>query len=351
MVKRQLATLISLIAVIVLVFISYPSVTIMHAADNPGACSKLAVATRSASAASTAPATAAAAAQPTTAAPAATVGSGSHNLALSGAFALYPLAQRWSDEYTKLHADVQFDIQAGGAGKGMTDVLAGAVDIAMLSRAVRKEETDKGAVAFPVAIDAVVFTINDNNPVIKQIQAKGLTCATLQKIFLGGGKLTWGQVVGTDDATPINVYTRADASGAADETALYLGGVGQADIQGLGMQGDPGVLDAVRKDSQGIGYNNIGFAYDPSTGSPSQGIAIVPLDQNGNGTLDPDETIYATQKDIMTAIAANKYPAPPARALYLVTKGAPQGAARDFIKWALSDGQAFVEESGYVKVS
>ena len=32
------------------------------------------------------------------------------------------------------HPDVQFDVQGGGAGKGMTDTIAGAVDIGMISR-------------------------------------------------------------------------------------------------------------------------------------------------------------------------------------------------------------------------
>src|SRR5512143_2229047 len=77
-------------------------------------------------------------------------------ITISGAFALYPMVQVWTDEYHKLHPDVQFDISAGGAGKGMTDVLAGAVDVAMVSREVRQEETDQGAVGFAVVKDAVV---------------------------------------------------------------------------------------------------------------------------------------------------------------------------------------------------
>ncbi len=37
-------------------------------------------------------------------------------------------------------------------------------------------------------------------------------------------------------------------------------------IKGIGVSGDPGVADAVRKDINGIGYNNTLFVYDPSTG-------------------------------------------------------------------------------------
>lgn len=329
---------------LILVF-SLPFGVMSQAQTTPGACTKLPAATAQVAVPQAATAASVQAAAPT-------AGSkGSGGIALSGAFALYPLAQKWGEEYNKLHGDVNFDIQAGGAGKGMTDVLAGAVDIALLSRDLRPEEKARGAVTFPAAIDAVVFTINALNPVAKQIQANGLACAALERIFLNGEKLTWGQLANTDDKSPINIYTRADSSGAAEQASKYLGGSTQDDLKGIGVQGDPGVLEAVRKDPLGIGYNNISFTYDPSTKNPVEGVLVVPLDQDGSGRIEPAEAIYATQKDITTAIAAGKYPSPPARPLYLVTKGTPQGAVRDFVKWTLTDGQQYVEEAGYVKIA
>ena len=58
---------------------------------------------------------------------------------ISGAWALYPLMVRWGEEFQKLHPDVKFDISAGGAGKGMADALANAVDIGMVSREIYPE--------------------------------------------------------------------------------------------------------------------------------------------------------------------------------------------------------------------
>jgi phosphate transport system substrate-binding protein len=66
-------------------------------------------------------------------------------ITISGAWALYPLVVRWGEEFQKLHPNVQFDISAGGAGKGMADALANAVDIGMVSREVYPEEVEKGA--------------------------------------------------------------------------------------------------------------------------------------------------------------------------------------------------------------
>ena len=68
-------------------------------------------------------------------------------ITLSGAFALYPLAIQWADEFHRLHPEVDIDISAGGAGKGITDVLADQVDIAMVSRELKPQEKEKGALA------------------------------------------------------------------------------------------------------------------------------------------------------------------------------------------------------------
>ena len=54
-------------------------------------------------------------------------------IAVSGAFALFPMMTVWAEQYSAVNPNVRFDVQGGGAGKGMTDVLAGAVDIAMVS--------------------------------------------------------------------------------------------------------------------------------------------------------------------------------------------------------------------------
>src|SRR5436190_977831 len=65
-------------------------------------------------------------------------------ISLSGAFALYPLAVQWAEEYHKIYPGVTFDVQAGGAGKGMADALSGMVDAGMVSRSLSPEEIKRG---------------------------------------------------------------------------------------------------------------------------------------------------------------------------------------------------------------
>ena len=269
-------------------------------------------------------------------------------ITVSGAFALYPMMLKWGDEYTKLHPKVIFDISAGGAGKGMTDALGGLVDIGMVSRKITTSEEEKGAYWVAVTKDAVVATVNKNNPVLTTLKTNGLTREAFEKIYINGSITTWGQATGTGATDKINAYTRADACGAGEAWALYLGNFKQEKLRGVGVNGDPGIAEAVRKDNLGIGYNNLNFAYDVITRKPVEGIEIIPIDINGNGKIDPEENFYGTLDELTNAIGSGKYPEPPAKDLNFVTKGKPTGIVQEFITWALTDGQKYIPESGYV---
>ena len=268
-------------------------------------------------------------------------------LTISGAWALYPLMVRWGEEFQKVHPDVRFDISAGGAGKGMADALAGAVDIGMVSRAIYPEEEQKGAFWVAVTKDAVFPAVSAQNPVWDDLRQQGISRETFVGIYMTGEITTWGQVVGRPEVTdPIHVFTRSDACGAGSTWAEYLGGA-QEDLLGVAVYGDPGLLEAVVKDPLGIGYNNLNYAFDMETGVPVAGALVPPIDINGNEQADAGE-LYETKDAAVIAVATGVYPSPPARDLNLVTRGAPTGLTKAFIAWILTDGQTYVSEAGYV---
>lgn len=276
---------------------------------------------------------------------------GSNQITISGAFALYPMAVKWAEEFKKTHPNVRIDITAGGAGKGMTDVLTGMVDIGMVSREIYADETKKGAMGYAVAKDAVVPVVSASNPALKEILAKGLKKEVATHIWITGDYKTWSQAFGSKGAVPMHVYTRSDACGAAEVWAKYFGKK-QEDLLGSGVYGDPGLALAVKKDALGIGYNNIGYAYDHNTKKQVSGIRVVPIDLNNNGKIDADENFYNSMEDIINAISKDKYPSPPARDLYFVTKGKPTNKiCAEFIQWILTEGQKYVRETGYIGLS
>lgn len=272
-------------------------------------------------------------------------------ISISGAFALYPLAVMWAEEFQKIHPQVRIDISAGGAGKGMTDALSQMVDLGMFSREVTEAEQAKGAWWIAVAKDAVVATYNPANPIAEQINEKGISREMFKRIYIEGSIKTWGDVYNTAEVTRINHYTRSDACGAAEMWGKYLDSH-QETLKGVGVFGDPGIADAVKNDNTGIGYNNVNYAYDLKSRKPYNGLAIIPIDFNNDGIISADERFYNTLDDIMEAIASGAYPSPPARDLYFVSKGKPTNiAVLAFLEWIITDGQKFVHNAGYVNLT
>lgn len=268
-------------------------------------------------------------------------------LSLSGAWALYPLVVKWGEAFKKLHPKVQFDISAGGAGKGMTDALSGSVDIGMVSREVDRTEKAKGAYAIFIAKDGVFPVVSAKNPGVKQILEHGISRKSFIGIFVEGRPLNWHQIAGAP-AAPVHAYTRSDACGAASAWAATLGKYKQDDLKGIGVYGDPGLLEAVRRDPIGLGYNNLSYVFNGD--QIAQGVEIVPIDTNHNGKVDPEERIDTRDK-AYKEIASGRYPG--ARREFLVTKGKPKGITQEFIEFALSDAGTKVLEDvgGYVPLS
>jgi len=225
------------------------------------------------------------------------------------------------------------------------------VDIGMVSREIYPEEVKKGAFGFAVTKDAVVAVMSTQNPSLNEILTIGLKPDAGNNIWITGKYKTWGQAFGIKSKAPIHVYTRSDACGAAEVWAKYFGKK-QEDLLGSGVFGDPGLALAAKKDPIGIGYNNIGYAYDFNTKKQLSGIRVVPIDLNKNGKIDPEENFYDSMNDLIDAIAKGKYPSPPARDLYFVTNGKPKNKlVIEFLKWVLADGQKYVNETGYINLS
>jgi phosphate transport system substrate-binding protein len=271
-----------------------------------------------------------------------------NTISISGAFALYPMVVKWAEEYNKVYPDIRINISGGGAGKGMADAMAGSVDLGMFSRAISDQEKEKGVWWIGLTTDAVVPTISDQNPYLRNLSERGVTREEFARIFVTGEITGWHQLVQTGTDATMAVYTRSDACGAAETWAKYMGS-SQENLKGIGIYGDPGLAEAVTKSELSIGFNNTIFAYDPKTNLKRPGIEVIPIDVNENGTIDPEEDFYDSFTGVLEAIADGRYPSPPARELYFVAKEKPGGrAVTGFLRWILTDGQKYVAEAGYV---
>jgi len=271
------------------------------------------------------------------------------SISVSGAFALYPLMVEWAEEYKKINPTIDISVQAGGAGKGMTDLLNDIVDIAMVSREISKEEEGKGAFKIAVARDATLPIISSKNPYLNIILKRGIKKSELFDIFTSKKKY-WNEILELKEKKEINTYTRSDACGAGETFALFLG-LHQEDLEGIGIYGDPQIIDSVGRDKFAIGYANIGFIYEKDKNKPHESIIVLPIDLNDDGKITDEENFYSQRTEILKAIKEGKLPSPPSRNLYLVVKkGKVKGEVEKFIRWILKDGRKIVENAGFVNI-
>lgn len=261
---------------------------------------------------------------------------------LSGAWAIYPTAVSWAEAFQNKYPKVKIDVSAGGAGKGAADAIAGLVDIGMVSRDPDPAEIKKGIVPVYILHDAVFPVISDKNQALPELLKKGVKKQTWVDIYISGIVTTWDGVVNAKIGKPIHVYTRSDSCGAAASWAAYIGKK-QEDLRGVGVYGDPGLLEAAKRDPVGIGYSNFSYVFTRE-GSVVKGARLVPIDSNENGVADSDE-IYNDRQAAIKAIRVGRYPA--TRKNYFFVKGKPSGLVKEFISFALSDeGTKIVDEVG-----
>ncbi|MBC7842349.1 MAG: phosphate ABC transporter substrate-binding protein [Gemmatimonadaceae bacterium] len=235
-------------------------------------------------------------------------------ITLAGSTSIQPFAERWAEEY----AGGRIIVQSGGSTAGIKAAHDGTADIGMSSRALQPAET-AGLVETVVARDGIAVIVHASNPV------RALTYAQLRAIY-GGTIRNWRQLGGPDAA--ITVITREDGSGTRDAFEQFVMGAShEITASALVTAYSGGLRKMVSQDPNAIGY--------------------VTFSQ-----LNPQ--VHALAIDGVTptepSIASGAYRLQ--RPFVFLTRGAPQGAAQQFIAYVLSDaGQRIARAEGLAPVT
>jgi phosphate transport system substrate-binding protein len=248
---------------------------------------------------------------------------------VTGSDTMVIMNARLAEAFMEKNPGVFVQVTGGGSGVGLAALINGTVDIAAASRPIKSSEVEKLKTRFattgyaqPIARDGLSVYLNTANPV------KDLTLAQLRDIYTG--RITsWKQVGGTD--APIVLYSRENSSGTYTyfKDNVLLGKDFSPRAQTL--QGTAGVVNAVAKDPNGIGYGGAAYA---------KGIrfAGVKKDAKSPAFIPTLETVRSGQYPI-------------SRYLYLYTRSRPAGDVKKFIDWAAGpEGQAIVTKVGYFPI-
>ncbi len=207
----------------------------------------------SAAASSAAPASSAAAVE-SSAAPASSEAAAalSGKVQMSGSTSMEKVANALAEAFMEKNPGVTVDVQLGGSSVGVTDVIAGKVDIGNSSRELKDEETAQGAVANVICLDGIAVIANPKNAV------EGLTKDQLIGIYTGEIN-NWSDVGGAD--APIVVIGREASSGTRGAFEELLDIKDKCKLaQELNESG--AVLTAVANTEGAIGYVSLDLVDD-----------------------------------------------------------------------------------------
>jgi phosphate transport system substrate-binding protein len=275
----------------------------------------------------------------------------SGHIRISGAYALYPLVQKWVDEFRQSYPAVQIDISQTGTGQGISDLISKNADLAMISRPLTDEDKESGIWVIPVAKDGVAPIINRNNPYLKRILHQGLSPDELQKIFLSEKPLTWGEMLDTAGKEKIVVYSRADESGAADifASSFYKKA---SDMKGSKVTGDYNMIKSIQESRFAIGFCNFSFAFDVPTGERIENIQVVPFDLDFDNKINRKEEPFSNLETAHRSIWLGIFPESLCRELTIGSLGKPKDPATvEFLRYILTQGQERIKETGLCELN
>ena len=271
-------------------------------------------------------------------------------ITILGADALVPLMNVLAQEFMKIHPEVKIEVSKGGTGKGLQKLINGEVDLAMVSRELTSDEESLDLWFFPVTKEGVVPVICKKNPYLNKILETGLKRNVLKELYQGETRLTWGQILSVDSNEPVHLLTRADASGAAVIWANYLG-IQDAELNGIKVEGDEGVIRKILEEPYSLGYCNAHYAYNYIDQTMREGLEVVPLDINNNGKIDSNENYYENLCMVSRAAYLGKFPLHLCREISLVSLGKPtDNSIIELLRWIYGDGQKVAKENGYAEL-
>ncbi len=267
-------------------------------------------------------------------------------LIISGSTTVKPVSDLLAEAFMEVHENCKVTVTGGGSGAGVSSAGMGIVDIGSASRIIKEEELLK----YP---DLQVHTIGGSAVVIilNGIEGNFVEKSELIKVFNDtDGRVDLmlneetGEISVDKTGETFRVFQRSDESGTEETFASYLGIGNNLDSLGAeGRRGNEGVLAAVEKTENSIGFADLGFAER----SPIVSIAGV--------ESYPKEEI--NEENIKAALAGTSRPFPSensslTRPLNYLTKGKPDSLEQMFIDFAGSpNATVYFEECGYFSIA
>lgn len=263
---------------------------------------------------------------------------------VTGARFSYKLVERWIDRYSKVNPGVQIIVESRGSSDPLKyDILAEVYE--------HESDVKKTREYINVARYAILPVATSKSAFAKIYIDKGLDTDQIKQIFFNNIFADKEKQKALE--APFTVYTRLQKAGVPTVFAKYFDHK-QNDIIGNGIAGaDTHLLKALLRDSTGVTYLPLPLIYDEQTRKPVEGLAVLPVDLNGNGKVSDTEKFYDLLDNVIERLETAETGTIkniPVEYLHLsIAKDKASEEAVRFLKWVNENGQGDLHDFGYLK--
>jgi glycine cleavage system H lipoate-binding protein/ABC-type phosphate transport system substrate-binding protein len=256
---------------------------------------------------------------------------------------LYELTSKLASEYSSLNPGVKIKVVSTGINN--IDLVAGD-NLGLISDKSQSAFINETSWKMVVGRDIIVPIINAGNPFLNEILKHGISIEQFDQIFKSPQKQNWGNLLSNEQTAPVHIYL------ANDETIKTAVGnfIQESEIMNnvIAIGNIDDVVMSVKKDRYGIGFCRLVNVLGLDNENLIENVRLLPIDRNGNGTIDHMEDIYSDLNLFMRGVWIGKYPKALYNNIYVLGKKPPTDETElAFFNWILTDGQQFLGFNGY----
>ncbi len=258
---------------------------------------------------------------------------------------LYNLSSVWAGEYNKIYPGTKIKVVTVSNAQTIESLLKKGY-IGFMKNESNFSINQESYWKVLVGRDVIVPVISSKNPFLDELNAKGISPANLLGILTGKDSKKWGNIIGGPQDASVNIYILEETS-ILNSMSEFLG---SADIrlEGKKVENSNALLSAIQQDPYALGFCKLIDILDLQNQALTEVISLLPLDRNGNGTLDNNEKIYEDYSDFSRGVWIGKYPKALVSNIYSIASTQPESQIETaFLKWVLNDGQQFLYSNGY----
>lgn len=256
---------------------------------------------------------------------------------------LRELTSKLASEYTSLNPEVKIEVNK--VIYESTKLVTGE-NLGFISTKALSVSNDAGLWKLAVGRNVIVPIINSGNPYLKELQKTGIAQEQFIQIFKNAGTTNWGTLISNSSKEQVRIYVVNDETVKSGLTKFLKDTKIQDARITFGTRED--VISAIQSDPYAIGFCKVVDVQNIDNQSLIANVSLLPIDKNGNGTIDYMEDIYTDMNTFHRGVWVGKYPKMLVSNIYAVSSAQPVNEAElAFLKWVLTDGQKYMNDNGF----